>query len=344
MTRRLLVVPLLAVAFVVVASSAAFACGGLVAPGHAEALKSATTLAAWHAGYEHYVTGFEFAGLADSFGYIIPLPGVPTKITKGGNWTLERLQGEIGEGPLSFKTRHALFAAEGASAAPVQVIQQVKIDALNITVVRGGGPDVAKWAAKNGFDMTPDAPSVLGHYSSHRAVFALARFDRADAHSRGLIQGQGEVIQFTIPTKAPWIPLRILALGKSGVEYVDAELFVLTDHRPSFFPTIGSISGMTVKANKEASSSLLSDLRGDAGMSWVPASGMWFTALKLRTTASTMSYDLSIDGGGPSNTLQPVGAPLPVHLGWPFWIAVLAAAGLLIVARRERSRAAVPVR
>src|SRR6478672_9972748 len=103
MIRRLIAVPLLAAGFVVAASGAAFACGGLVAPGHAEALKSATTLAAWHAGYEHYVTGFEFAGLADSFGYIIPLPGVPSKITKGGNWTLERLQGEIGEGPLSVK-------------------------------------------------------------------------------------------------------------------------------------------------------------------------------------------------------------------------------------------------
>jgi hypothetical protein len=343
MVRRLIAVPLLAAGFVLAASSAAFACGGLVAPGHAEALKSATTLAAWHAGYEHYVTGFEFAGLADSFGYIIPLPAVPTKITKGGNWTLERLQGEIGEGPLSFKRRGILFA-EAAAVPGVQVLQQVKIDALNITVVRGGGPDVATWAEKNGFDLTPDAPGVLGQYSSHHAVFALAKFDRADARSRGLIQGQGEVIQFTIPTKAPWIPLRILALGKAGVEFVDAELFVLTDHRPSFFPTIGSISGMTVKANKKASASLLSDLRGDAGMSWVPQTGMWFTALKLRTTASTMNYDLSIDGGGPASAPQPVGAPLAAHLGWPLWVAIVGAAGLLLVASRERRHAVVPAR
>ena len=136
---RALVRPVIAVgiAFGLVAggAGAAFACGGLVAPGHAEALKSATTLAAWHDGYEHYVTGFEFAGLASSFGYIIPLPGVPSKISKGGNWTLERLQGEIGEGPLSFKrleAPHAEFATAG-----VAVLQQVKIDALNITIVRG---------------------------------------------------------------------------------------------------------------------------------------------------------------------------------------------------------------
>jgi hypothetical protein len=79
-------------------------------------------------------------------------------------------------------------------------------------------------------------------------------------------------------------------------------------------------------------------------MSWVPKTGMWLTALKLRTTASTVNYDLSIDGGGPANAPQPVGAPLPIHLGWPLWIALMSAAGVLFVARRERDRARVPVR
>ena len=188
---------------------------------------------------------------------------------------------------------------------------------------------------------------MLGRYSSSHAIFALAKFDRADARSRGIVQGQGEVIQFTIPTKAPWIPLQILALGKTGVEYVDAELFVLTDHRPTFYPTIGSISGMKVAANKQAAPSLLTDLSGDTGMSWVPKTGMWFTALKLRTTASTVNYDLSIDGGGPVGAPQPpVGSPLPVNLGWPFWLAMLlGVGGLLVVARRERDRARpVPAR
>jgi hypothetical protein len=334
MVRRLLVLSVMVGGLVFGSSVAAFACGGLVAPGHAEALKSATTLAAWHDGYEHYVTGFEFAGLADSFGYIIPLPGVPTKITKGGNWTLERLQAEIGEGPIAQQREGLLLAA----SAPVDVLQRVKIDALNITIVRGGGVDVAKWAAKNGFDLTRDTPAVLGQYSSHRAIFALARFDRADVRSRGLVEGSGQVIQFTIPTKAPWIPLRILALGKAGVEYVDAELFVLTDDRPSFSPTIGSIDGMKVTANRRGSASLLGDLRGDEGMGWVPTSGMWLTGLKLRTTASTVTYDLSIDGGGPTGA-PPAGggAQIPLGLSWPFWFAVIGgAAGLLLIARRER--------
>src|SRR5713226_8390155 len=83
MIRRLLFVPVLTLALTVAGGGAAFACGGLVAPGHAEVLQKATTLVVWHAGFEHYITGFEFAGTASSFGYIIPLPGNPTKIQKG---------------------------------------------------------------------------------------------------------------------------------------------------------------------------------------------------------------------------------------------------------------------
>jgi len=343
MARRVLAVSALSLAVLGVPAHPALAecSGGLIASGHDAVQVKATSLAAWHDGYEHYVTGFEFTGRVRSFGYIIPLPGVPSKIQKGGEWTLERLQGEIGEGPLAFKERGDVALAAPAASA-VQVIQRVKIDALNITVVRGGGPDVAKWATENGFDLSPDAPQVFGAYSDKGAIFALAKYDASDAADRGLIQGQGVVIQFTIPAKAPWIPLRILAFGKSSDQFVDAELFVLTDDRPSFYPEIGSIWGMDVRASERASASLLTDLRGDQGMSWVPASGMWLTALNLHAAASTVKADLSIDGGGPTKAApNPFGIPIPVSLGWPFWWAVVGGGvALIAIARRQRVRLA----
>jgi hypothetical protein len=341
MLRRVLAVFALTLSAIGLAAAPALAecSGGLIAPGHAAALVKATSLAAWHDGFEHYVTGFEFVGRVTSFGYIIPLPGVPTKVQKGGNWTLERLEGEIGEGPLAFKRDGVGILA--ASTAPVQVLQRIKIDALDVTVVRGGGPDVARWARRNGFDLSPDAPKVFGAYSDAGAVFALAKYDVTTASRQGLIQGQGVVVQFTIPTKAPWMPMRILAFGKAPTDVVDAELFVLTDDRPSFYPPIGSIDGMTVLANERASKSLLSDLRGDRGMSWVPATGMWFTALDLHAPASTVKADLSIDGGGPVRAPRPVGSPIPTPLGWPFWLTLGGGTvALIAVARRERSQLA----
>src|SRR5439155_13509705 len=127
LARRALVVSATTMAMLVAVAGSALACGGLVAPGHAEVLQKATTLAAWHAGYEHYVTGFQFLGAARNFGYIIPLPGVPSKIEKGGGWTLERLEREINPAK-----RVLLFAA---AATDVQVLQRVRVDALDITVV-----------------------------------------------------------------------------------------------------------------------------------------------------------------------------------------------------------------
>jgi len=315
MARRLLVASPFAVGLMLVLAAPALACGGLVAPGHAEVLQKATTLAAWHDGLEHYVTGFQFAGGADRFGYIVPLPGVPTKIQKGGNWTLERLEREIN--PIQIV---ALAASAPVAYDRVAVLQRVKIDALDIVVVRGGGPDVAAWAERNGFDLTPDTPKVLSAYSSQGAIFALARFDRAAAAEKGLIQGQGTVIQFTIPTKAPWIPLRILALGKQGSELVEADLFVLTDHRPWFAPGLSSMPGLQLRQQGWANDQLLTDLRSDRRMGWVPAKGMWLTAMTMHTTAASIRSDLSIDGGLPAGVVLAAPTPTPA---WTWLIIAL---------------------
>ena len=297
-------------------SGVASACGGLVAPGHAEVLQKATTLAAWHGGYEHYVTGFVFAGSANDFGYIVPLPGVPVQIEKAGGWTLERLEREVNPPP------PVAFEAAAAREGDVQVLQRVTVDALDITVVRGGGPDVARWAAANGFDLSADAPTVLGAYSSSGAVFALATFNQGSAAREGLFEGQGTVVHFVIPTKAPWIPLRILALGKVAAEPVNADLFVLTDDHPWFAPGLTDMAGLRVVRSEPASASLLSDLRSDRGMGWLPRNGMWFTAMRLDTAAGTIISDLSIDGGVPAGEIPPV---RPVTSLWVWGLSALVA-------------------
>ena len=68
----------------------ALACGGLIAPNGAVGLVKTSTMAGYVDGVEHYVTQFEFAGAKGEFGSIVPLPGVPTRVVRGGEWTLER--------------------------------------------------------------------------------------------------------------------------------------------------------------------------------------------------------------------------------------------------------------
>ena len=77
-----------------VAAPHAGACGGLVGENGTIQLTRTTTLAAYHNGVERYVTSFDFTGEGEEVGSIVPLPGIPTKVERGGDWTLQRLERE----------------------------------------------------------------------------------------------------------------------------------------------------------------------------------------------------------------------------------------------------------
>ena len=91
MRRRLLPILLIVPAVLILTASSAGACGGLVGENGTIQLTRTSTLAAHHNGVERYVTSFEFSGQGAEVGSIIPLPAVPTKVERGGDWTLQRL-------------------------------------------------------------------------------------------------------------------------------------------------------------------------------------------------------------------------------------------------------------
>jgi len=124
----------------VLSAAPAFACGGLIGPNGAVNLLRTTTLAAYHDGQEHYVTAFQFAGGGGAFGSLTPLPGVPSSVEKGGDWTLQRLIQETEPQPL-FDT-----AVRAAAAGSAEELMTVRIDALDVTVLRGGPAEVGRWA------------------------------------------------------------------------------------------------------------------------------------------------------------------------------------------------------
>ena len=82
MARRLLLAAAASLLVLVVAAGPALACGGLVSANGTIALVRTTTLAAYHNGLEHYVTGFKFVGGGAKFGSIVPLPAVPTRVIR----------------------------------------------------------------------------------------------------------------------------------------------------------------------------------------------------------------------------------------------------------------------
>ncbi|MBA2263877.1 MAG: DUF2330 domain-containing protein [Chloroflexi bacterium] len=286
------------------------ACGGLIGPNGAVNLLRTTTFAGYTDGVEHYVTSFEFAGGGGSFGSITPLPGIPTDVVRGGDWTLQRLIRETD--PVEESAFRALATADAAGEA--EVLLETTIDALDITILRGGGDEVGLWAKNHGFRLPPDAPEVLDFYADRSPIFMAAAFDADAAAERGQAIGDGTPVHLTIPTDNPWVPLRILGLGKAAAETVEADVYLLTDAKPALLPNAGAFAesdGLLLDHSAAASDLLLADLRSDVGMEWVPDEA-WLTKVVIDTAAGDLDFDLAIDASG-------AGKPSAIDAGYaPF--------------------------
>jgi hypothetical protein len=297
------------------AATPTLACGGLIGPNGAVNLLRTSTLAAYHGGVEHYVTAFEFAGGGGAFGSITPLPGIPSKVEKGGDWTLQRLVRETS--PIADDL--ALRAASPAASGAVE-LQKVRIDALDLTVLQGGAAAIGAWAADHGFRLPPDAPEVLDFYAQRSQIFLAAAFDANAAQARGQAVGDGTPVHITIPTDNPWVPLRILALGKTGNEPVQADVYLMTDATPALLPAPSGRNGLRLEHSAAATDGLLADLRSDRGMDWIPSSA-WLTKIAVDGTASQLGFDLAIDASG-------AGRPSAIDAGFTMPGSVVPETGL----------------
>ncbi|MFL5798383.1 MAG: DUF2330 domain-containing protein [Actinomycetota bacterium] len=349
MRKRILLFTGTVALVVVLGAGPALACGGLVSTNGTIQLVRTTTLAAYHNGLEHYVTGFKFVGDGAEFGSIVPLPANPERIVRGGNWTLQRLEREVH--PPVFAEFDSGAAAATAAPSPAVVVQEKDVDSLHLTVVKGGAFGVGKWATDHGFLLPPDAPTVLDFYAKRSPYFMAVQFDAKKAAARGERIGDAIPIHLVMRTKEPWVPLRILGLGASPKTVIQADVFLLTDRAPNMLPVpagntdIGpQANGLVQRRSEGASSLLLSDLGSDRGMKWLPRRGMWFTFLTLDAKAGDLTYDLAlnVNGGSPSPVdagfaSAPAAAPSgPPAMLWAVVVGVGLLVVLLLVAGRER--------
>ena len=286
-----------AMAALLITAVPTLACGGLIGPNGAVNLLRTTTFAGYHDGVEHYVTAFEFAGGGGAFGSITPLPDIPSNVERGGDWTLQRLVRETDPvEELAFRAA----STDALAAGEAEVLLETTIDALDITILRGGGDEVGLWAKNHGFRLPPDSPEVLDFYADRSPIFMAAAFDADAAAERGQAVGDGTPVHLTIPTDNPWVPLRILGLGKAAAETVEADVYLLTDARPALLPNAGAFAeseGLILDHSGAATDSLLTDLRSDVGMEWVPDHA-WLTKVVIDAPAGELDFDLAIDASG----------------------------------------------
>jgi len=314
MLRKKFIAVVIALALCAIQAVPAFACGGLLAPDGDVRLARAATLVAWHDGIERYFTSFAYQGNASGLGWIVPLPAVPVKIEAGGGWTLQRLFRETHPETFDLAPRAAFSAAGTQKSA--QVLQQVKVEALNITVLRGSGAEVLNWAAENGFFVEDDVRAHLLTYAKASPIFMAAKYDTAAARARGQLQGDGAPILITMRTPHLWVPLEVLALDGQQVQ---ADLYLLTDgplYTSDYAAEVGLSSlganvpgsvGFNVAFQEKMNPTLYHDLSTDRNMGWVRPNS-WLTYLSLDAPDSKVTYDLGVSSRNVIH-LAPFGTP-----------------------------------
>ena len=276
----------------------AAACGGLIAPNGAIRLDRATTLVAWHDGVERYMTSFSYNGEASSFGWIVPLPAVPEKVEEGGGWTLQRLFRETHPQPAILSLD---FAAGRAQASSAEILQQVQVRALDITVLRGSGQAVLDWASANGFAVDAETHAHVLQYAKGSPIFMAAKYNADRASKQRLIFGDGAPVLITMKIPHPWIPFEVLAAGAQ----VQADLYLLSDKpvNTSEWRALLGVSGVgtkvqgaegfTLEFQEKMTDSLYRDLSSDKNMSWVRQDS-WLTYLTLNAPDEKVTYDMSV--------------------------------------------------
>ena len=331
--RKRLAILLLPVALFLMQAQSVFACGGLVAPDGEVVLSRATTLVAWHNGIEHYLTTFKYQGNVSRLGWIVPLPAVPLSIQDGGAWSLQRLELEAHPQPFELQ-----FAARGAAptANTAQVLEQVTVEALNISVIKGSGPEILNWATSNGFILNSEVSRDLLVYAKGSPIFMAAQFDTSAAKKRGEQSGDGTPILLTMKTEHIWVPLEVLALDGNQV---GADLFLLTD-RPVYTSNVGAIvgqssvgssvpgaTGFKMAFQEQMNDQLYHDLSTDRNMGWVWRNS-YLTYLTLDAPSNAVNYDMGVSSQGIIKLAHFGTAPMavvdgPVASSLPGWVPLL---------------------
>ena len=121
----------------------------------------------------------------------------PDDVERGGDWTLQRLAQEVAPPPDECRVA---ADRDGRRSGGAEVLLETKIDALDITVLRGGGDEVGDVGARPRVLPHADAPEVLDFYADRSPIFMAARFDVSPRRELARAAGDGTPIMLTIPT------------------------------------------------------------------------------------------------------------------------------------------------
>ena len=100
-----------------------------------------------------------------------PCPAFLPDVRRGGSWTLQRLERE----PIRCRCCRCGPSGQRRRRGHGPSLLQTTVDALDITVLSGGGPAVLDWVKSHGYAVSADAPAMLDFYARRSPVFLAAR-------------------------------------------------------------------------------------------------------------------------------------------------------------------------
>ena len=121
---------------------------------------------------------------------------------------------------------------------------KVRIDALDITVLRGGPAEVGQWATDHGFRLPPDAPEVLDFYAARSPIFLAAVFDADAAAARGPGRRRRHAGPHHDPDRQPVGPAAHPGARQDRRGAVQADVYLLTDRTPALLPAPDGTNGL----------------------------------------------------------------------------------------------------
>jgi ethanolamine utilization microcompartment shell protein EutL len=180
----------------------------------------------WQNGREVLILQVKYAGAAEDFAWIVPLPGRPE---------VDAI--DVDKSPfeeLSFYTqwrrRWGYIGRAAAGKEGVTVIERKVVGVYDVAVLAASDPNALnKWLNDNGYAFPEKRSDVLQHYTSKKWVYVAMRIDRKALQSdevKKLKTGELQSIRFRFAAKEMVYPLKISSVNSGQTEVL---LYVLAD-------------------------------------------------------------------------------------------------------------------
>ena len=183
---------------------------------------------------------------------------------------------------------------------------EVTIDALDLTVLRGGADEVGTWATDHGFRLPPDAPEVLEFYAQRSPIFLAAAFDGEAAAGPRPERRRRDAGPHHDPDRQPVGPAAHPRPRQDRGRGRRGRRLPADRPAPAMLPAPTGFNGMTLEHAPPASDGCSRTCGPTAAWNGCPSEA-WLTKVALDAEAPQFGYDLA--------SMRPANAPSRVAAG-----------------------------